>query len=62
MDARIIRPKELKSVVGISNTTAWREEKNGRFPKRKKLTPGGAVGWLLSELQEWSKNLPQKAA
>ena len=49
---RIIRSKETKSITGLSNTTIWRMEKAGNFPKRRQVSPG-AVGWLLSEVLSW---------
>jgi predicted DNA-binding transcriptional regulator AlpA len=37
---------------GISPVTLWREERAGRFPKRRKIT-ARRVGWLESEIREW---------
>ena len=51
---RIVREAERKNITSISRCTAWRLERNGLFPKRRKLFPeSNAVGWLLSELNEW---------
>lgn len=51
---RIVREAERKSITSISRTTAWTLERKGLFPKRRQLYPQGtAVGWLLSELNEW---------
>lgn len=60
MNSTIIRPKNIKDVVGISYSTALREESAGRFPKRRKLTHG-CVGWFLSELEDWKKSREQIA-
>lgn len=49
---RIIRKPELRKIVGLSDTSIWRLEKSGEFPKRVQLG-AGAVGWLLSEVMEW---------
>ncbi len=49
---RIIRPKEIRAITGLSNTTIWRMEKAGTLPKRVKLS-AGAVGWLYSAVATW---------
>ena len=51
-EAEVIRPRDLSCVAGISNTTAWRLEKTGQFPKRKKLSPG-ASGWARKDIEAW---------
>lgn len=51
----VVRPRELRHYAGISQTTAWRLEREGKFPKRRRLS-SGAVGWLLSEIVEWAQN------
>jgi len=49
---RIIRKPAMIDLTGLSNTTLWRLEKAGKFPKR--ITIGGkACGWLMSEFQQW---------
>ena len=54
----IVTPSRLKEVVGFGRVTAWRLEQdpNSGFPKRRKITPGGSVGYLYSELQEYLTN------
>jgi prophage regulatory protein len=54
----IVRPVDLKRVVGISSSTAFRLEHQGRFPKRRQLGPR-ATGWLLSDLEEWLRSRPE---
>lgn len=56
---RILRRHEVRERTGLSNTTIWRLEKQGKFPKRRKLTPSnnGAVGWLESEIARWERTL-----
>jgi prophage regulatory protein len=51
-ETEVIRPKDLSTVAGISNTTAWRLEKTGDFPKRRKLSPG-ASGWTRRDIETW---------
>jgi len=55
MNDRIILENERKLMTGISRTTAWRMEKECKFPKRRKVSDG-LVGWLESELDEWIAN------
>ena len=49
---RIIRAKEVQSMVGLSRTTLWRLENKGEFPRRVSLG-GNSVGWKLSEVKQW---------
>ncbi len=49
---RFIRDRECKKISGLSRTTRWRLEREGKFPKRRQISPNG-VGWLLSEIQSW---------
>ena len=55
----IVLPSQLKQVVGFGRVTAWRLEQdpNSGFPKRRKITTGGSVGYLYSELEEYVNNL-----
>ncbi|BBO70975.1 hypothetical protein DSCA_49050 [Desulfosarcina alkanivorans] len=58
MQERVIRWPELEKRIGVSNVTAWRWEKAGKFPKRIRLG-GNSAGWIESEVDEWIK---QRAA
>jgi prophage regulatory protein len=49
---RIVRKPELWERVALSDTTIWRLEKKGLFPKRLRIG-GNAVGWLASEIEKW---------
>ena len=49
---RFIRDPECEKLSGLSRTTRWRLERDGKFPKRRQISPNG-VGWLLSEIQSW---------
>lgn len=55
---RIIRKPELFSIIGMKDTSVWRMEQAGKFPKRLRLG-GSACGWLLSEVNGW---LSERAA
>lgn len=48
----IIRKAELQSMLGISDPSIYRWEREGKFPKRLQLG-GNSVGWLLSEVEAW---------
>jgi len=56
---RLIRKPELMSMIGLSDSTIWRLEKGGRFPRRIRLG-GNAVAWSASEIALWLEQ--QKAA
>ncbi|NTW87789.1 MAG: AlpA family transcriptional regulator [Desulfobulbaceae bacterium] len=49
---RIIRKPELLNMVGLSDPTIWRLEKDGKFPKRLRLG-GNSCGWLENEVNGW---------
>jgi prophage regulatory protein len=49
---RIIRQRELLTIVPYSPMHIWRLEQAGRFPLRIHLGPG-RVGWSLREVLEW---------
>ena len=49
---RIIRKPELLARVPLSDTTIWRMEKDGKFPRRIRLG-GNSCGWLESEVAAW---------
>lgn len=52
MSVRFMRKKEVIEVTGLSNSTIWRLEKDGFFPKRKKIS-NHAIGWLAHEVYQW---------
>lgn len=58
MTPLIIRKSELLSMLGVSDPSIYRWERDGKFPKRIQLG-GHSVGWLLSEVEAW---LAAKAA
>jgi len=49
---RFLRRQEVEQITSLNQTTIWREEKAGRFPKRYNLTTR-TVGWLASEINDW---------
>jgi prophage regulatory protein len=55
---RIVREADRRYITSISRTQAWKLEKEGKFPKRVRLS-NRSIGWKLSELLEWVNNQPQ---
>lgn len=49
---KYLRLPELLALLGVSCVTVWRWEKQGHFPKRRKLGPR-IVGWREDEILEW---------
>ena len=52
---RFLGKKTVFDMVGLSDTTIWRMERKGDFPKRKQLSVN-RVAWLQSEIEEWMSN------
>lgn len=50
----------LMAYTGLSYTTIYRLEKAQQFPARRSISEG-RVAWLTEEVEEWMRNLPQKA-
>lgn len=50
----LLRFPDIKKATGLSRTTIWRLERNGQFPKRRKLSTH-SVGWLREEFEDWAK-------
>ena len=49
---RMIREKECRELTTLANSTRWKLEKEGKFPKRIKIG-STAVACRLSEVQAW---------
>ena len=60
---RPIRKRELQGLTGLSDTTIWRLERAGAFPRRFSLH-GRIVAWRRSEVMRWidEKMNPSAAA
>jgi prophage regulatory protein len=49
---KLLRKKELLSILGVSNSTLYMKIAAGIFPKSVKLDPDGrAVGWFADEIE-----------
>ncbi|MCG6238937.1 AlpA family transcriptional regulator [Vibrio diabolicus] len=57
---RLCREKERRQITSLSRTQAWVLEREGQFPKRKKI--GRTNVWLLSELLLWAHQLNEGGA
>lgn len=53
----VIRRKELCQITGLSMTTLWRQEREGYFPARIRLT-NHSVGWRRSDIEAWLSTRP----
>ena len=49
---RVLRPREVVKIVGISRSTLWRYVVAGKFPKPVKPTPS-TIGWCQSDMSRW---------
>lgn len=50
--SRIVRPRELSALLGISYSTVWRMQKRGDFPRPIQISTQ-AVGWRLADIEAW---------
>jgi predicted DNA-binding transcriptional regulator AlpA len=48
---RLLRRRELRALVPVSDMTIWRWERAGQFPRH--LSINGRNYWRLSELTDW---------
>ena len=58
MALRIMRLNEVKAVTGLSKTTIYRFEKEGRFPSRVSLG-GRSVWWFEDDVEAFLLSLKQ---
>ena len=57
MTDRFILQKERRAMTGVSDVSWWRQEKDGKAPKRRQISPG-RVAWLESEIIAWMESRP----
>lgn len=53
---KLLRLPEVIEATGLSETTIWRREREGRFPRRRKVS-GNVVAWRSDEIERWIKGL-----
>ena len=52
----MMKRKDVVAATGLCYTTVYNLEKQGKFPKRRQLSPG-RVAWVGSEVLAWLGNL-----
>lgn len=55
---RILTIRQVCELVGVGEATLWRWQRQGHFPKRRRLGPG-RVGFLASEIYRWMRKRPE---
>lgn len=60
MALRIMRLSEVKMVTGLSKTTIYRFEKQGRFPSRVSLGER-SVGWMEDDVHNFLLRLKNRS-
>ena len=54
---KMLRLPDVVAAVGMSSTTIWRREKNGLFPRRRRLG-ANIVAWRSDEIKAFIEGLP----
>lgn len=49
---RFLRFKEVAQMCGLSRTTIWRMQRDGKFPARRRISTN-AVRWLAEDVENW---------
>lgn len=57
MADRLLRRREVLELTGLSRTTLWNMEREGRFPRRRQVGKS-AVAWSEREVVRWMDGLP----
>jgi prophage regulatory protein len=57
---RLVRRKAVLGQLGVSETTLWRMERRGDFPRPVKITPR-LVGYREAEIVAWMYGRPEVA-
>ena len=57
---RFLREAEVRHITGLSRTTRWRLERDGKFPRKRRISEN-AVAWLASEIGSWMAERPAPA-
>lgn len=53
MTDRVLRSKEVCVLLGVSHTTLWRWQRDGRFPKAIRIEGTSIYGWRESVVMSW---------
>lgn len=54
---RFLRKRDVTARIGVTGTTLYRWERDGKFPKRRKIGKQ-AIAWVEAEIDEWCANRP----
>lgn len=54
---RFLRERDVVDRIGVTGTTLYRWERDGKFPKRRKIGKQ-AVAWVEAEIEDWCVNRP----
>jgi len=54
---RMLRLPDVVEATGMSSTTIWRREKDGQFPRRRRLG-ANLVAWRSDEIEAYIESLP----
>lgn len=55
---KLLTVKEVEARTGLTRVTLWRMEREGQFPRRRRVTTRN-VRWIDAEVDEWIENLPK---
>jgi prophage regulatory protein len=55
---RVVREECCRRLSGLSRSTRWRLEREGKFPHRLRLS-ANTVGWLEDEILAWLRERAQ---
>ena len=50
----MVKDDQRRMMTGVCRVTAWRMEKQGTFPARRRQN-GGVCTWSMAELLEWQE-------
>jgi len=50
---RVLRTKDVCSVLGISATTLWRWRQRGEFPQPGSVPGSSICGWRAAQVEAW---------
>lgn len=56
---RLIRPKELQEILGISEATLYRRMKEPDFPDKVRIS-SLAIGFKETEIEDWIESVIEK--
>jgi predicted DNA-binding transcriptional regulator AlpA len=54
---KMVGKQRLKEFVPLSDSTIWRLERGGKFPKRVNFPGSSRVGWFQDEIEAYQESL-----